>query len=1023
MAKVSFAKSGIAADDGATAPEPGLLISPYVLEPSSSQVVLTVGTGEEFATLAQAAAVAPDGSLILVDAGTYTNDFATVTTKITIEGVGGMANFVATEPPPNFKGILTVDNNVTIENCGFSGCSIPDEEGGNGAGIRYEGGQMVLENDSFSNNQNGILGAPVISGLTNTVTVDHCLFEDNGSGSGYTHNFYMGAVSDVTFTNNVSEGAVIGHEFKSRALANDIQNNVFMDGPTGTASYEIDLPDGGQDTITNNYIEKGPNGSNEAMVHFGGEGIPYAGSSLLVSGNEFANDYGSGDVAVLNQTAISATITGNQFDDIPATSICQGPATETASVDGDGNALPDQTLVGVLPGSTMVFSDSVAHTVTLGFDTMAVEGGSGLLTATAANGHVVAIGGAGGLDFNELNGSGGNTVTTMAGSANSLQVSGGDLVDSQGSDTISCGVGNIQGLVAGAATISDGLGNNEWSVSGTATITGHGGNPVISIGETGYASVSGTLGFMHIEDDGGSFGFNISQGGTTEAVNDTGGALDLQVYNSTSIITTAGGTIGADLTLAAGAALVTSLGADKITAGSGAATIIVEGAATVYAGTGSLSLYGRSDTAGAVFYGNGGSYLIGGDTGNITYFGGSKASTVTAQLSRITLVGGSGRLTVIGGSDEHISGGQGGLIYTATDGGGGNNILTASGARDVLTLAGADSVTSNGNDIIFAGSGNQVIAVSGNSVVYGSSGNSVLSFAGRDTLVGVGNDWCTASAGATLTLDAGNFSTVSETGAYIKFIDAATASGSPGGSAVVTGGAATVSGSIGAGVSVMTAAGVSTSVTLGSGADNVVSGGSDTIYAGFGADTVTLTAANAVVKGSGGPLTINNNDFNAGDAQTVQGGSGTLTYTQADGSLNFIGGSGSANIDGAWGSLFVTGGTGNLQVEGGEAGLSLVAGKGTVNVSLTASGGTIEFGAGTANVQAAGWGAGNLFEFDAGHGGGRDNIIGFRPGQDTLAFNGVSIASETVAGGTTKITLSDNTHITLIGFADVNHLY
>ena len=178
---------------------------------------------------------------------------------------------------------------------------------------------MILQNDSFTNNQNGILGAPAISGLTNTVSVDHCLFQSNGSGAGYTHNFYMGAVASVTFTNNISEGAVVGHEFKSRAFVNTIQNNVFMDGSGGTASYEIDLPNGGQDSVTGNIIEKGANAGNQAMIHFGGEGIPYAGSSLLITGNSFQNDYGSGCVGVLNQTATSVTITGNTFSQIPPT--------------------------------------------------------------------------------------------------------------------------------------------------------------------------------------------------------------------------------------------------------------------------------------------------------------------------------------------------------------------------------------------------------------------------------------------------------------------------------------------------------------------------------------------------------------------------------------------------------------------------------------------------------------------------------------------------------------------------------
>ena len=431
-----------------------------------------------------------------MDAGTYVNDFATVTTKITIEGVGGMAEFVANEPPPNEKGILTVDNDVTVENCGFSGCAISDAEGGNGAGIRYEGGQMTLENDSFENNQNGILGAPSIGGLTNTVTVDHCLFLDNGSGTGSTHNFYMGNVTQVTFTNNISEGAVVGHEFKSRAYSNDIENNVFADGPTGDASYEIDLPDGGADTVSGNVIEKGPDGINEAMVHFGGEGIPYAGSSLLVFDNQFVNEFGAAAVAVLNQTAISVDIAGNEFDSFDAANIASGPATEKANFDGQGNVIADQTLSGVLPGSTLIITDPYQHAVTLDGSLLAVEGGAGLLNVTAVVGHVVAIGGSGGMDFTEVGSSGGNTVTTLAGSSNSLTLIGQDLVDSEGHDTITCGICNVSGQLGGDAQVRDGTGNDQWIVTGTAAITGEGGNPVIAVGPQGSLQVAGG-GWLH----------------------------------------------------------------------------------------------------------------------------------------------------------------------------------------------------------------------------------------------------------------------------------------------------------------------------------------------------------------------------------------------------------------------------------------------------------------------------------------------------------------------------------------------
>ncbi len=999
---------------------PGLLPTAVGTPSEAGPEVLTVGVGEMYATLADATAHAPDGSLILVDAGTYINDFATVTTKITIEGVGGIANFIATEAPPNEKGILTVDNDVTVENCGFSGCAISDEDGGNGAGIRYEGGQMVLENDSFENNQNGVLGAAVIAGLTNTVDVDHCLFEDNGSGSGYTHNFYMGAVSAVTFTNNVSEGANVGHEFKSRAYSNDIENNVFADGPTGNASYEIDLPDGGTDTVSGNLIEKGPNASNEAFVHFGGEGIPYVGSSLAVSGNVFENDYGSGAVAVLNQTAITANITGNEFDDISASNIAAGPATETSNVDAQGDAIADQTLSGVLPGNTLVITDNQPHAITMDGTFGAIEGGSGLLMVTAVAGHMVAIGGSGGLDFTEVGYSGGNTITTIADSSNVLILGGQDLVDSQGTDTIVCGSGNVTGQITGHAQIVDGLGNNQWAVLGTASITGQGGNPVVAVGNGAFASISGSVGFLNISDNGGSFAFDISQGGTFQAVSETGGAADVQVYNGTSHVTTGGGASGAILDLTAGDAQVMSTGSDLIYAGSGDDTVIVEGAATVYAGSGSLSIFGRSDTAGAVVYGNGGTYFIGGDTGNITYYGGAEASTVEAQLSRISLVGGGGLLSVMGGSGDLIEGGSGGLIYDAVDLGGNDTISTAAGASDTLTLSGGDLVNSYGDDLIVAGSANQIISVFGNSKVEGSTGNSQLSFAGTDTLEGVGYDQCTVSGGANLTVTAGNLTVLTVSDATVAITDPGVSAAS----ATLTGSGYVVAGAwAGQGISISTSAGEASAVTLGGGPDTVDSYGADTVTGGSGAATVVLTSDGSSVTGGDGAINIYNYDWTAGDSHTVHAGAGDISFLQGTGTLTFIGGSGNASIDGGSGSFSVTGGSGDLDVWGGQAGASIIAGSGNLNATLSASGGTVQFGSGDATVQTAGWGGSNDFIFQAGQGGGNDLISGFREGTDSLSFNGLSVVSEIVGSSSTALTLSDGTNVLLAGFQDTQHMF
>src|SRR2546423_583610 len=96
-----------------------------------------VGPGQQYSTIAAAIGASHDGDTLLVQAGTYTNDFAIVNTNVTLQGVGGMVNMVATVPIPNGKGILVTNGNDTINNFSFSGATV-DPVDANGAGIRYQ---------------------------------------------------------------------------------------------------------------------------------------------------------------------------------------------------------------------------------------------------------------------------------------------------------------------------------------------------------------------------------------------------------------------------------------------------------------------------------------------------------------------------------------------------------------------------------------------------------------------------------------------------------------------------------------------------------------------------------------------------------------------------------------------------------------------------------------------------------------------------------------------------------------------
>lgn len=289
--------------------------------------VLTVGQGQQFATISAAVAASGSGDTINVAAGTYANDFPTINHDLTLQAVGGAAVMVATASPPNGKGIIDAGGpgvNVTINGFDISGAVVPD---GNGAGIRYEGGNLTLNGDTIHGNQDGLLSNPDPAG---TITINGSTFFGNGTGDGGTHDIYVGAIANLTVDSSTITGAVVGHEIKSRAFSTTIRNSVIGDGASGTSSYDIDLPNGGNAVITGNTIEKGANAQNPNAISFGEEGGVYAGSSLEVTGNTMVNHYTAHyTTAVVNDTGATATVSGNQF--YGWNTLASGPANLTGN--------------------------------------------------------------------------------------------------------------------------------------------------------------------------------------------------------------------------------------------------------------------------------------------------------------------------------------------------------------------------------------------------------------------------------------------------------------------------------------------------------------------------------------------------------------------------------------------------------------------------------------------------------------------------------------------------------------------
>jgi len=280
--------------------------------------VLRVGPGRQYARPTEVKSDLAEGDVIEIDAGIYDDDITQWNTdNITLRGVGGYAHLRATQLIPfdstdagNGKGIwVTRADNITIENIEFSGARVDDL---NGAGIRAEGNNLTVCNGFFHDNENGILGE-----ANGTMLVEYSEFTDNGrcgGGAGCAHNIYIGGGNTLVFRHNYSHHARIGHNLKSRAEANYLLYNRITDEADGTASYAVDVPNGGLTYVIGNLLQQGPNTDNSAMLAYGLEGLTSGGThSLYLVNNTLVNDYGGGSFLAGQANATTLVVVNNIF--------------------------------------------------------------------------------------------------------------------------------------------------------------------------------------------------------------------------------------------------------------------------------------------------------------------------------------------------------------------------------------------------------------------------------------------------------------------------------------------------------------------------------------------------------------------------------------------------------------------------------------------------------------------------------------------------------------------------------------
>jgi hypothetical protein len=312
-----------------------LATSVAAAEPGRVGRVLEVGPGAEFLEPSQAANVVRTGDVVRIAAGTYRDCaiWPKDADRLTIEAKGGPV--VITGLSCEFKALFVVKgNDITIRGITFEGAKAPHH---NGAGIRAEGRDLTVESSQFIENEEGILAAPSPG---SAIVVRNSTFKGNGNCiEACAHGIYVGSIAELRIEDSHFFEQHIGHHVKSRAARTVLIGNTIEDGPRGTASYLVDIPNGGALVMRRNTLEKGPLSDNpEAAVTLGEEGVTNPTPEITIEDNEFTNDMTAETLFVRNATASVAALQGNRING--AVNSLQG----RGAVDGRG--LSDRTSTG-----------------------------------------------------------------------------------------------------------------------------------------------------------------------------------------------------------------------------------------------------------------------------------------------------------------------------------------------------------------------------------------------------------------------------------------------------------------------------------------------------------------------------------------------------------------------------------------------------------------------------------------------------------------------------------------------------
>ena len=285
------------------------MLCTLIVPPPAAARELAVGPTRVLKVPSQAATVAANGDIVRIDPGTYADCAIWNASHLLIEATGPGVR-IAGKTCAEKAIFVTQGSDITIRGITFADASVIWH---NGAGIRGGGTNLTVEHSRFINNENGILvGGPPDSVLRITDS------EFIGNGAcihACAHGVYAGQpIYLLDIEHCVFFDTKIAHHIKSRAHNTVVRDSRIQDGPNGTSSYLIDVPNGGNVLIQGNTMEKGPKTGNPGVViAIGEEGVSNTTGAIIVRDNIFRNDAPIRTQFIRNNTETRVELENNKI--------------------------------------------------------------------------------------------------------------------------------------------------------------------------------------------------------------------------------------------------------------------------------------------------------------------------------------------------------------------------------------------------------------------------------------------------------------------------------------------------------------------------------------------------------------------------------------------------------------------------------------------------------------------------------------------------------------------------------------